>query len=176
VERGECSVIHLLLYAKLGIWGASNKIDKGGMLRYTETGGERHPSQDGDCEVGAKEGGIRYKTIWMPRSDTPSGTEGQHQTTVSDWVFEVRRHNRRAHANVVRIHATGMRVQVQPAATGLQELRGAATEQKLDNRGVGSHFNMQGHSKDKRIMGTKGEQKERPRNNGALNSIRNIHR
>jgi hypothetical protein len=31
VERGECSGIKLLLYAKLGIWGARDNIDKGGM-------------------------------------------------------------------------------------------------------------------------------------------------
>jgi hypothetical protein len=120
--EGKCSGIQLLIYANLGIWGASDNTDKGGMWRYTETGGECHPSQDADCEVGAKEGGIQDRTIWRPRSDTPIGTAGQHQTTVSDWAFEVQIHKRRAHVNFVRIHATGMRVQGQPAAIGLQEL------------------------------------------------------
>jgi hypothetical protein len=52
----------------------------------------------------------------------------------------------------------------------------SSTEQKLDNRGMGPPLNMQGHSRNKRPMGTKGEQKERSHNNGMLSSIREILR
>jgi hypothetical protein len=41
---------------------------------------------------------------------------------------------------------------------------------------MGSLFNMQGHSRNKRLMGTKGEQKERSHNYGTLSSIRKILR
>jgi hypothetical protein len=41
---------------------------------------------------------------------------------------------------------------------------------------MGPPFNMQGHSRNKRPMVTKGEQKERSRNNGTLSSIREILR
>jgi hypothetical protein len=52
----------------------------------------------------------------------------------------------------------------------------SATEKKLDNRGMGSTFNMQGHGRNKLLMRTKGEHKERSRNNGTLSSSREILR
>jgi hypothetical protein len=51
------------------------------------------------------------KVVFGTKSDSPSDNAGQQQTTIFAWPFEVWRHNRRAHANNVRIHATGMRVQ-----------------------------------------------------------------